>query len=78
MSGPGTTDLIWLSDNNLTRLDSTTDYKFSIQMILNNYIYQDTYAFTYFYVYSGIFNVNFQVQNLNQTVSITITVLTGK
>ena len=55
-----------LSQFKLARIDQVENFKFKIKMILDYYIYSDTFTLSNIYDETGVYNVLFQVGNVGQ------------
>ncbi len=67
-------DYIW-SNNTLKYIDSTVNYQFNIQIVIDDYIFTDSFAYNYSYDYSGVYTLSVQAVGINQIQS--VKVLTG-
>jgi hypothetical protein len=67
-------DYIW-SNNTLKYIDSTVNYQFNIQIVIDDYIFTDSFAYNYSYDYMGDYTLSVQAVGINQIQS--VKVLTG-
>ncbi len=67
-------DYIW-SNNTLNYIDRTTNYQLNIQIVVDDYIFTNSFAYNYSYDYSGSYTLSAQAGGLNK--SQLVTVLTG-
>jgi len=67
-------DYIW-SNNTLSYIDRTTNYQLNIQIVIDDYIFTNSFAYNYSYDYSGSYTLSVRAGNLSKSQS--VKVLTG-
>ncbi len=67
-------DYIW-SNNTLKYIDRTVNYQLNVQIVIDDYIFTDSFSYNYSYDYSGVYKLSVQAVGINQIQS--VKVLTG-
>ncbi len=64
-------DYIW-SNNTLKYIDRTTNYQLNIQIVVDDYIFTNSFAYNYSYDYSGSYTLSAQAGSLSKSQSVKV------
>ena len=59
-------DYIW-SNSTLKYIDRTTNYQLNIQIVIDDYIFTNSFAYNYSYDCSGVYTLSVQAGSLNKS-----------